>query len=167
MTLCVPAPEARPTRAVLAGALICGGLGLLAAPGCDDASRPLPRPDPVTFADEAYPALLRDCAFAGCHGDPRRPLFIPGPGRTRLNPAGELMAPPTADELQVAYDRSRALLTLVRVGDGRQSMPLLLQKTQGGAGHQGADLHGANIYEDPEAEGYQALRRWLYGEAGE
>jgi len=74
------------------------------------------------------------------------------------------MAPPTAEELQVAYDRSRALLTLVRVGDRRESMPLLLQKTQSGAGHQGADLYGDNVYEDPESEGYQALRSWLYGE---
>ena len=155
------ASAASSPRGVLPRVLLCGGLGLSLSLGCDDSSRPLPRPDPAGFRELVYPTLLRDCAFAGCHGDPRRPLFVPGPGRTRLDPTTELMGPPTADELQVAYDRTRGLLGPVRTGNGEETMPFLLEKTRAGAGHQGLDRHGQNVYEDPDAPGASALRRWL------
>ena len=147
--------------AVLRRALRVGGLGpCLVVLACDD-PRTLPEPDPSSFVDRAYPALLRDCAFAGCHGDPQRPLFVPGPGRTRLDPTTELMDPPTTEELQLAYDRARGLTGLVRVGG--TTMPLLLHKTQAGAAHRGVDRHDRNVYEDPEHPGSLALRSWLGG----
>ncbi|MEZ4453223.1 MAG: hypothetical protein R3B09_27420 [Nannocystaceae bacterium] len=149
-------------RRAHAHARLALALGLLAA--CDAPTRPLPSPDPRRFVDEAYPVLLRDCAFGGCHGDPRRPLFVPGPGRTRLDPTNtEPFDPPTAAELALAHDRVRGLLAQEIGGGGEDALPLLLEKTQAGAGHRGRDAHGRNVYEDPEASGYHALVAWLEG----
>lgn len=138
------------------------GLAALTLAACDAPARSLADPDPIRFAAEVYPVLLRDCAFAGCHGDPRRPLFVPGPGRTRLDPERALLDPPTDDELALAFDRARALLGRAVEVDGA-ILPLLLEKTRAGAGHQGRDAHGDNVYEDPEADGYAVLRAWVEG----
>ena len=67
--------------------------------GCEDPRTSVPAPDPRVFRAAVYPVLLRDCGFAGCHGDPRRPLFTPGPGRVRLDPATDLYDAPTEAEL--------------------------------------------------------------------
>ena len=119
-------------------------------------------PDPIRFAAEIYPVLLRDCAFAACHGDPVRPLFVPGPGRVRLDPSRALLDPPTEDELLRAYDRARGLVELeVGRASDEEELPLLLHKTRAGAAHRGRDDHGRNIYEDPRADGFAALLDWI------
>jgi hypothetical protein len=129
--------------------------GALALPGCDDVERVVPAPARGRFEAEVYPVLLRDCAFSGCHGDPRRPLFVPGPGRTRLDPALSPLDPPTRPELDLAYDRSRALL----LAEGDEPAPLV-HKPGAGAAHRGRDVHGDNVYEDPAAPGLEILTRW-------
>jgi hypothetical protein len=151
-----PSASPRAARPWLALALSLG------APACDAPTRALPRPDPEAFAASVYPALLRDCAFAGCHGDPRRPLFIPGPGRTRLDPQSAPLDPATAAELTLAYDRARGLVER-EVGEAG---PLLVEKTLAGAAHGGRDRHGVNVYEDDAAPGLAALRAWLADTAG-
>ncbi|MEZ4384163.1 MAG: hypothetical protein R3A79_22710 [Nannocystaceae bacterium] len=134
----------------------------LGAPACDAPTRALPRLDPELFAASVYPTLLRDCAFAGCHGDPRRPLFVPGPGRARLDPGSAALDPATPAEIALAYERARGLAEH-EVGD---IGPLLVEKTVAGAAHGGRDRHGVNVYEDDAAPGLAALRAWLGDAAG-
>ena len=148
------------TGAALLAARRGGGalVGALVLSGCDDPERVVPAPERGRFEVEVYPLLLRDCAFAGCHGDPRRPLFTPGPGRTRLGAATEPLDPPTRAELDLAYDRTRALM----LAEGEEPPPLL-HKPGAGAAHRGRDVHGANVYEDPESPGLEILTRWAEG----
>ncbi len=122
--------------------------------GCDDPVAQVPAPDRQQFQAEVYPLLLRDCGFLACHGDPQRPLFVPGPGRTRLDPDTEVFAVPTAAELERSYDRARALL-VEQGGAG----PVLIHKTTQGAAHLGADPSGRNVYEDDAPE-LEVLRAW-------
>ena len=137
--------------------LVAGRAGVLALAlvGCDDPRLAVPAPDPALFQATVYPVLLRDCGFAGCHGDPRRPLFTPGPGRVRLDPATGPFDPPTAAELLLAYDRARALL----LPEGDEPPPLL-HKPGAGAAHRGRDAAGDNVYEDAAAPGLLALTAW-------
>jgi hypothetical protein len=125
---------------------------------CDDVERVVPAPERGRFEVEVYPVLLRDCAFAGCHGDPRRPLFVPGPGRTRLDPEMSPLDPPTRAELGRAYDRARSQL----LAEGDEPAPLL-HKPGSGAAHRGRDIHGDNVYEDPAAPGLEIMTRWVEG----
>ena len=149
------------TDAMRAGRRRRGWSALLwaACVGCEDPRTSVPAPDPRVFRAAVYPVLLRDCGFAGCHGDPRRPLFTPGPGRVRLEPETDLYDAPTEAELRRAYDRARALL--VREGD--EPAPLL-HKPGPEAAHHGRDRAGRNVYEDPEDPGLATLRAWA-GEA--
>jgi hypothetical protein len=133
-------------------------LPLLGALGCDDAKVVVPAPDPAVFEATVYPVLLRDCSFAACHGDPRRPLYVPGPGRPRLEETTDIFDRPTAAELELGYDRARALL--LREGD---EPPPLLHKPGPGAAHRGRDAAGDNVYEDPAAPGLAALTAWASG----
>lgn len=126
--------------------------------GCDDAVREVPAPDREGFRRTVYPVLLRDCAFSGCHGDPRRPLFVAGPGRVRLDPDMDLYEPPTAEEVDRAYDRARALL--LREGD---EPPPLLHKPGPEAAHVGRDAAGDNVYMHDDDPGLLALRAWAEG----
>jgi len=150
---------------IVSGALLLRGraaawlllLGVL-GPGCDDPRPGLPAPDLALFRETVYPVLLRDCGFAGCHGDPRRPLYTPGPGRVRLDPATDVFDRPTTAELELSYDRARALL--LREGD---EPPPLLHKPGPGAAHRGRDGAGDNVYDDPAAPGLRALTAWASG----
>ncbi len=135
-------------------------VALAACLGCDPGGQTIPAPDPEVFANEVYPVLLRDCSFPACHGDARRPLFVPGPGRTRLSPDSGYLDPPTSEELNIAYTRARGMLGAQIEVDGVE-MPLLLEKTTSGAGHRGRDRHGNNIYEFREQPGWVVLRDWV------
>ncbi|MBZ5708389.1 hypothetical protein [Nannocystis pusilla] len=137
----------RPRAAAAALAVLFGG--------CDDPERVVPAPDRARFGAEVYPLLLRDCAFPACHGDPRRPLFVPGPGRTRLGAPESPLDAPTRAEVDLAYDRSRAWL----LAEGDEPPPLL-HKPGPRAAHEGRDEHGRNVYEDPDAPGLAILRGW-------
>ena len=145
---------------ILTGARLLGARGgasllLLMTMGCEDPQAEVPAPDRGLFRDTVYPVLLRDCAFAGCHGDPRRPLFTPGPGRVRLRPETDVFDAPTAEEMALSYDRARALL--LREGD---EPPPLLHKPGAGAAHGGRDGAGNNVYEDEAAPGLLILTQW-------
>lgn len=126
--------------------------------GCDDVVRTVPAPSRETFRETVYPVLLRDCAFSGCHGDPRRPLFVAGPGRVRLAAEMDLYEPPTAEEVDRAYDRARALL----LAEGDEPPPLV-HKPGPTAAHAGRDAAGDNLYMDAEEPALLALRAWAEG----
>ena len=128
---------------------------LIGALGCEDPRAQVPAPDRALFRETVYPVLLRDCSFSGCHGDPRRPLYTPGPGRVRLDPDTDIFDPATAAEVDLSYDRARALL--LREGD---EPPPLLHKPGAGAAHRGRDRAGDNLYEDPSAPGLVVLTAW-------
>lgn len=138
----------RPAAALLAALL----------PACDDPERVVPAPDRARFGAEVYPLLLRDCSFPACHGDPRRPLFVPGPGRTRLGTPESPLDEPTRDEVDLAYDRARAWL----LAEGDEPPPLL-HKPGPRAAHEGRDEHGRNVYEDPDSPGLAILKSWAEG----
>lgn len=112
------------------------------------------------FRDTAYPILLRDCAFAACHGDTRRFFVVYGPARTRLDPATDMDAPVTPEELAQTYARAQSMLT--DPAGVRRS--LLLRKplavSAGGAGHVGTDAWGDAPYPSKADPSYQALLAW-------
>lgn len=158
-------------HALLVMPLVTGTLVLLRRPlaaapalaaallvACDDPVRVIPAPDRALFGAEVYPVLLRDCSFPACHGDPRRPLFVPGPGRTRLGEPESLLDAPTREEVDLAYDRARAWL----LAEGDEPPPLL-HKPGPRAAHEGRDEHGRNVYEAPDAPGLATLTRWAEG----
>lgn len=137
--------------------LVAWWIGMVVA--CDSGGQEIPAPDPELFVQTVYPVLLRDCSFPACHGHPNRPLFLPGPGRTRLDVDTELFDPPTVEEVNLAYARTRGLLGVTVEADGQQ-LPLLLEKTLGHAGHAGRDRHGKNVYEHRRSLGWKVLQDW-------
>lgn len=127
---------------------------------CDPGGQTIPAPDPELFVQTVYPVLLRDCSFPACHGNPSRPLFVPGPGRTRLSEESELFDAPTAEEIHVAYARTRGLLGSSIEVDG-EPLPIFLEKTLSHAAHAGRDRHGNNVYEHRDTPGWTVLREWV------
>jgi hypothetical protein len=112
------------------------------------------------FANEAYPVLLRDCGFPGCHGAMDRFFRVLGPGRTRLSPSADPSDPATAEEIQNSYDRARSM---IEVGDPAHSLLLRkpLASSAGGAGHKGDDSLGRNVYASTVDPNFQILRAWV------
>lgn len=127
---------------------------------CADAPSGRGMPDRATFDAVVYPLLMRDCGFSTCHGAPGRFFHLYGPGRMRLDPTSEPFAPPTAQELELSFQRSIAMLD----SQGRPEASLLLAKPldpqAGGAGHQGVDHFGRDVYTSEQAPAYQQLLRW-------
>lgn len=142
-------------------ALLTLALLTLALVACAPLAEPVdpPTPDPVGFRTTAYPILLRDCGFAACHGDTRRFFVVFGPARTRLDPATDLDAPVTPEELARTYARAQSML----VGDSARRSLLLrkpLAVDAGGAGHVGTDPWGDAPYTSTSDPSYQALLAW-------
>ncbi len=137
-----------------------GGLVGLVLLGSDDPEPRVPAPDRAGFAATVYPVLLRDCGFPACHGDARRPLFTPGPGRTRLAAEVALLDPATPAEVDRAYDRARALLLR-----DPAAPPPRRPTPPGPAPPRGGTAHGRNACEDPAAPGLQAPTAWAEGAA--
>jgi hypothetical protein len=133
---------------------------MLAAIGCFVGDQPsVPGPGYEQFRTEIYPQLLRDCGFNACHGDADRYYQVFGPGRMRLDEEMDLFLPPTEEEIDISYDRARAML-LTR-GELLDS-PLLRKPVEGG-GHAGLDAEGRNVYagrNDPE---FLKLVEWASG----
>jgi hypothetical protein len=146
-------------------AQLCALLMLLALAGCqsqDDVRwGSVADVDAELFRTQVYPVLLRDCAFNRfCHGDPGRFLHVLGPGRTRVDPSLKPDEPATAIELQISYERARAMVSLT---DVLTSSPLLmkpLDPSAGGVGHKGVDAYGNNVYSTKDAENYAILVSW-------
>lgn len=147
------------------GAAVAVAVALTSITGCDaPEDTRLPAPDRALFERQAYPALLRDCGFSGCHGDPSRAFQVYGPGRARLPGDGEdevvgHFDAPTERELSRSYERARAMLT---TSDDPLAAPLL-RKPLEDAGHRGRDAQGRNVYRDRQADGYLALEGWVRG----
>jgi hypothetical protein len=142
--------------------LVCLSAGLCACASAEPSAR-LPSPDGDRFAREVYPVLLRDCGMSNCHGSPQRFFFVAGPGRTRLSSDTDLLAPATAAEILVSYDRTISMLQ----GAAGARASLLLRKpldlAAGGAAHEGDDVYGRNVYADTEAQGYRTIASWALG----
>lgn len=143
---------------------VCILFALLGASACQQANDSLDSPpdlDLELFSTQVYPVLLRDCGFNRvCHGDPGRFLHVLGPGRTRVDPSLEPDQPATAIELQISYERARAM---VATTDVLTSSPLLtkpLDPSAGGVGHKGVDAYGNNVYTTKTAENYAILVQW-------
>ncbi|MCA9693779.1 MAG: hypothetical protein KC636_29600, partial [Myxococcales bacterium] len=80
-------------------------LGLVLGGCVDEGPSVVPAPDRSLFATQAYPILLRDCGFPGCHGAEDRYYQVFGPGRTRLAAPGE--PPPGPFDLATPYELAR------------------------------------------------------------
>lgn len=128
----------------------------------------------ASFQSDAYPVLLRDCAFPTCHGSPERQFRMWGPGRVRLDPLAPLFDNNTdpvsglpkqqeANEAEVraSYDSA---LGFVDAKDPTRSLILRkpLSAAAGGTGHLGVDRFGRNVYRSTDSEGYTKLSRWVF-----
>lgn len=141
--------------------------GLLLLVACADApATPAPADrDYQQFQREVHPVLLRDCGFPECHGAEERFFRVWGPGRTRLpDKAGVLPGAfdvPSVDEISASHS-----LALSMIDEANPSLSELLRKPlaieAGGAGHQGVDKYGRNVYRTAEDTGYLALARWVF-----
>ena len=132
---------------------------------CSYQEEPLlvPEPDPDMFAERVYPLLLRDCGFPACHGNTERFFRVYGPGRTRLRTEGlDLLEldPPTDDEIAESYGRARSMLKGVHGVEDSLLLRKPLARSAGGAGHEGADSWGRNVYLEPDDPAYETLYQW-------
>lgn len=156
--------EAKRLRRLRVWALLCGLCSLSACDSDDKAV--LPQVDYDYFVKEAYPVLLRDCAFGACHGNSERLFQVYGPGRARLPgadgkyPGLSSPAEGTAEELAVSYARSRSML--LHRGEDVEMAPLLRKPVQGGA-HFGVDRWGRNVYRNQKNARYRVLKKWAQG----
>ena len=138
-------------------------MGLVAS-GCAFEMPPADPPSPSReqFDAEVYPLLLRDCGFTDCHGNRERFFRVFGPGRARLvpPPGTGIDAPPTADELALAYERARSMLAAANTPEETLLVRKPLELDEGGAPHRGIDVHGQDVYGSTDDEGYQLLLEW-------
>jgi hypothetical protein len=136
---------------------------LFAACGDTENATP-PTPSRASFEQDAYPVLLRDCAFPACHASSDRFLQIYGPGRVRMDATLDVYDPATPQEVEYSYERARSMLQ--PAPDTMQSLLLRkpLEVSAGGAGHKGADTFGRNVYRSKNDPGYQALATWALSE---
>lgn len=123
----------------------------------------VPVADFDTFKEQAYPVLLRDCGFNNCHGSQQRFLLIFGPNRARLDPATHHDEPATDFEVQVSYERTRAMLITNGAIAGALLLTKPLAQQAGGVSHGGVDDFKRNVYQSTSDPGYVALLRWAQG----
>ena len=133
-----------------------------------EVSTSVPSPDPVEFDSQVYPVLLRDCGFPACHGERSRFLFVAGPGRTRLSADSRPFDPATAEEKELTYERARAMLAIRGTAKLDDTMFLAkpLSKAAGGAGHEGEDVWGFDVYNSRTDPGYLVLQSWAASARG-
>lgn len=132
----------------------------LAACDLGETTVDIPEPDPTVFREQVYPILLADCGFNGCHGDRHRFFSVFGPARGRLDPATDLDAPVTPEELAVTFTRARSMLISP---DGIQRAPLLrkpLAIEDGGVEHDGTDPWGKGVFSGKDDPRFQTLAAW-------
>lgn len=140
---------------------MCIAIGIAACASVEE-DPVLTTPDRVLFDAQVYPILVRDCGHSACHGSENRFFRVVGPGHVRLDPTERLAAPVTPAELEMSYQRARSMID---PGDPNRS-PLLiksLEKSAGGADHEGTDSFGRNVYRSPEDPDFQVLVRWALG----
>ena len=157
-------------------ARLCTLLGLAAAIGCGSSkelSGPLPSPDGEQFVTQVYPMLLRDCAFAGCHGVEERFFQLYGPGRMRM-PANQLSPetqveldytdPANLDEVRYSYDRALSMLASAEQVEDSLLLRKPLEAQAGGQGHKGVDDLGRNVFASKQDRRWQLLLAWAKSE---
>jgi hypothetical protein len=145
-------------RALHSLVLVAAALSLS---GCAEEKGPLavPVPDQMIFEAQIYPLLLRDCGFHACHGTHERFYQVFGPGHGRLRDAIGPFDPTTPEELEHSYRRA---ISMLDTSDLRAS--LLLRKPlaagDGGAGHEGVDPLGRDVYQNKLDPNYTILEQW-------
>jgi hypothetical protein len=142
----------------------CLALALSAAcgVGCGDSSGEfaISNPDYSTFETQVMPILARDCSFHTCHGARQRFFQVLGPGRPRLSALTPDTDPLTPDELRFNYERARSMID--REHPARSPLFLKpLEPVAGGAGHEGTDLFGRNVYQDKLDPAFLVLQSWV------
>jgi hypothetical protein len=116
--------------------------------------------DRAAFDANVWPVLVRDCGFSECHGSTERFFRVVGPGHERLDPAMATTVPVTEAELQFSYDRARSMID---ANDPPMS-PLLrkpLEVAAGGAGHEGTDNFGRDVYANVNHPSFRVLADWV------
>ncbi len=138
--------------------------GWLAGCAADPGELTLSSPDRMVFETEVYPVLLRDCGFHACHGSSERFFQVFGPGRGRLLTTTQPLAEPTPEEIDHAYARA---LSMIDAKHPERSLLLRkpLSAAAGGAGHQGVDSLGRNVYSGKAEPGYATLAAWVMAAA--
>jgi len=117
--------------------------------------------DYTVFERDVYPVLMRDCAYANCHGAEQRFFQVWGPGRTRLDSDDKVTSIQQQEKIR-SFQRAISMLYT----DGSRPLaesPLLvkpLEASSGGAAHGGVDRYGRNVYRSAQDPGYQVLVRW-------
>jgi hypothetical protein len=149
---------------VIRFSLLLSMLGLFAACGRSQGFKIASR-DYAQFKADVHPHLLRDCGFHACHGSTDRFFRVWGVGRVRLDPMLRELSPPTTNaELDYSVQMAYSMIDF-----DNPSQSLLLRKPlaveAGGAGHEGADKYGRNVYRSVNDEGYLALARWVVAAA--
>lgn len=146
------------------GLVLAGGVALSLATsfGCGEppGEFAVTAPDLVAFETEVMPVLARDCSFHTCHGARQRFFQVLGPGRPRLSPLTRDADPITPEELRFNYGRA---LSMIDRGNPALS-PLFLKPLEpvaGGAGHEGTDLFGRDVYQSELDPAFVVLRNWV------
>ncbi|MDD9944785.1 MAG: hypothetical protein OXU20_27335 [Myxococcales bacterium] len=142
-------------RVVLALASAC-----LFACGDPEGEFTLPAPDYNMFETQVMPILSRDCAFHVCHGARQRFFQVLGPGRPRLSPTTRDADPITMAEVQFNYQRAVSMIDR----DHPDRSPLFMKPLDvgaGGAGHEGTDLFGRDVYASTLDPAFLVLQSWV------
>lgn len=150
-------------RSALARRLVAGLGTALMLGACEEAVGPW-EPAEAEFRDfqRVYPVLMRDCGFHTCHGSTERFFRIYGPGRARLDEDTLAFDPLTGDEASASFLSALSFIDAQRP----EQSPLLkkpLSVAAGGAGHEGVDPFGRNVYRTREDSGYRAIEAWVLG----
>lgn len=130
--------------------------------------------DRQSFACEVEPVLERECSMPACHGAPGRRMPVYAPGRMRIY--GELVAAlaaqtaedrdaghhPKLTEHEIDANFAAARAMVLAVGDA--STPLLDKPLAVAAGG-GYHAPDGDVFASRDDAGYQALLRWVNGEA--
>jgi hypothetical protein len=137
-------------------------LALFSAACTEESSGSLrvPAPDAEMFEHEVYPVLLRDCGFPACHGAPERFFQVLGPGRVRASSETAPFDPALPEEIEHTYNRARSMLAHTSSVEEALLLRKPLSPAAGGAGHEGEDLWGRDVYWSAEAPGFQTLYTW-------
>lgn len=130
--------------------------------------------DRASFGCEVEPVLERECSMPACHGASGRRFPVLAPGRMRL--AGELaiaIAAQPASERDAGthprlteheVDANFAAARAMAMGATPEATPLLDKPLAVAAGG-GYHAPQGDVFASRDAAGYQALLRWLRGEA--
>jgi hypothetical protein len=151
----------KPWRRAVGSWLVALATAMCGSGGCAEPTDPLTlaQPDRASFETSVYPVLLRDCGFHECHGSSDRFFQVFGPGRGRMGVDVRPLDPANELEINMTYQRALSLIDPAAPADtALLRKPLAVEA--GGAGHQGVDDFGRDVYQDELDPGYAALYQW-------